>query len=766
MENCASEHDYKLSPWWRHMTILVMVIGFSLLIFLTEQTYKNAPPIPGKVVDNAGQVLFTGEDIKNGQSVFLKYGLMEHGSIWGHGSYLGYDYSSKYLHRSAEITQSTLAQKNFQLSYQQLSKEQQILVDAQIPYLFKENKYNKELDTLVFSPLEVTSYLTQQKEWAEYFTSSFSPGLPQNYIKNPQEISDLTKFFAWAAWATVTNRPQENYTYTNNFPFDPLVGNHPSTQAIVWSALSLIFLLGGIGLILFVFGKFDYLGWRMNKIDEPQAVKSSTTSVSVLTPSQKSVVLYFVVTMILFLAQGLIGGAIAHYKVEPLSFYGFNLANWFSFPLLRTWHLQLAIFWIATAWVAAGLFIAPLIGAEPKGQKLGVNILLAALVIVVFGSLLGEYLGLKNLLGEMWFWLGHQGSEYLDLGRFWQILLALGLILWLVLMFRALKPAFKCSEKSSLASLFLYSAIAIPLFYLPALFYGPHTNFSVIDNWRFWIIHLWVEGFFELFATVLVAIIFYQLKIVSSKVATRVVYLDAILYLSGGILGIAHHWYFSGQQPIAMAFGACFSALEVVPLTLLTLDAWDFINLTKEPSQQLGGVFQHKWTFYFLMSVGFWNFVGAGIFGFLINLPIISYFEVGTTLTLNHGHAAMFGVFGMLALATLMFGIRHITQDKNWSLIEKFIRVGFWGLNIGLALMIILDLFPAGVLQLWDAVTNGYWHARELVFTMHGLFHNLEIARIFGDMVFIFVGIVPMFIAVSLATFYFYKDLFTQNKIN
>lgn len=752
----------ELSPWWRHFTILVMVLGFVVLIFLTEQTYENAPPIPSKIVNQNGVLLFNGSDISKGQDVFLKYGLMEHGTLWGHGAYLGYDYSAKYLHRTAEISQSILAEKQFSTPYDKLTEDQKIQVDAKVRHTFKENKYNAESSTLVFNTLEEESYNKQLKEWGDYFSNGPSPGLPQSYISDQKELSDLTKFFAWAAWASVTNRPNENYTYTNNFPFDPSVGNNPSTQAFVWSAVSLIFLLGGIGLVLSIFGKFDYLGWRAN--EKLEISHFSTTKETPLTPSQRSIFLYFIIAILLFLAQGLIGGILAHYKIEPNGFYGFNIAQWFSFPLLRTWHLQLAIFWIATAWVAGGLFIAPLIGSEPKGQRLGVNILLGALVVVVVGSMFGEYLGLKNLLGDVWFWFGHQGSEYLDLGRFWQLLLAVGLLLWIFLMFRALRSSFKDKEKSTLASLFLYSAIAIPLFYVPALFYGPHTNFSIIDNWRFWIIHLWVEGFFELFATVLVAVIFYQLKLVSAKTATRVVYLDAILYLSGGILGIAHHWYFTGQKPMAMAIGACFSALEVVPLTLLTLDAWDFVKVTKGNSDKQNSVFKHKWTFYFLMAVGFWNFVGAGILGFLINLPIISYFEIGTTLTLNHGHAAMFGVFGMLALGIMIFGLRNLSNDKNWDTIEKYVSFGFWGLNIGLALMVVLDLFPAGMLQLWDSISNGYWHARELVFTMQGLFHNLEWVRIFGDLVFILLGIFPMVIAFVFGGILFFKTPFDQNK--
>jgi nitric oxide reductase subunit B len=745
----TSDKGGALSPWWRHTAILVMIAGFSILSFLTVLTYKNAPPIPQRVVDDAGSVILTGAEIEKGQEVFLKYGLMEHGTLWGHGAYLGPDYSAEYLHRLAEITRGTLAAQRFGKPFIELSQDEQSAVATQTRKVLKQNRYDAASATLVFTPGEVEAFRTQSGEWRDFFGGKDpAPGLPSGYIKNPEELHALSAYFAWAAWATAANRPGKDYSYTNNWPYEPLVGNRPSAEAYIWSAMSLVTLLGGLGFILFLFGKFDYLGWK-GEGPAPHIHQSDAAPLA-LTPSQWATGWFFAIVALLFLAQSFLGGALAHYRVEPGAFYGIDIAKLLPYTLARTWHLQLAIFWIATAWVGGGLFLAPWVGGkEPKGQKAGVYALLAALVVVVFGSLFGEYLGINDKLGQLWFWLGHQGSEYLDLGRFWQLLLAAGLVLWLFLMFRALRPAMKTPGKGEFSSLFLYAAVAIPFFYLPALFYGPHSNFAVIDNWRFWIIHLWVEGFFELFATVLVAVMFHQMGVVTTKTATRLVYLDAILYLTGGIVGTGHHWYFTGQGTLNMGLAACFSALEVVPLTLLTLDAWDFIKLKDEQCASCGRALatNQKWALYFLMAVGVWNFVGAGVFGFLINLPVVSYFEIGTTLTANHGHAAMFGVFGMLALAVLVFCLRAMQSDAAWKESEKFVRVGFWGVNVGLALMILLDLFPGGVIQLWDSVANGYWHARRLSFLMGGLYHKLEWARMAGDMVFILVGAVPIALA-------------------
>jgi len=737
-----------LSPWWRHGTLLVMIFGFSALTVVTVLTYTNAPPIPRQVVDERGVLLFSGDEIERGQEVFLQHALMEHGTLWGHGAYLGPDYTAEHLHREVGLLRDFAAERQFGRPYGSLEAGQQGQVAEAVRVDLKRNRYDAVSGTLTWSPGQVAAHRALEAYWRGYFTDpGAAPGLPPKSISDPEELRLLGAYFSWATWATVTNRPGQDYTYTNNWPYDPEAGNHPSTQAYVWSALSLVVLLGGLGLVLLVFGKYHFLGWEGEASDAAAPAPALMT----LTPSQRATGKYFLVVALLFLAQALVGGGLAHYRVEPFSFYGLDaILRLAPYNVLRTFHLQLAIFWIATAWVAGGLFLAPLVGGgDPPGQRRLVDVLFWALVLVVVGSLAGEFLGVSGRLGRAWFWLGHQGSEYLDLGRFWQLLLAGGLLLWLFLMFRALRPAIRTEGTSDVSALFLYAATAIPIFYLPAMFYGPRTNFAVIDNWRFWIIHLWVEGFFELFATVLVAIIFRQLGLVTTRTATRLVYLDAILFLTGGIIGTGHHWYFTGQGTLNMGLAACFSALEVVPLTLLTLDAAGFIRLRRRAAaeDQASPAAKHKWAIYFFIAVGVWNFVGAGVFGFLINTPIVSYFEVGTTLTANHGHAAMFGVFGMLGLGVLVFCLRAMQGDEAWRGTERWVRVGYWGLNAGLSLMIILDLFPAGVLQLWDVLANGYWHARRLEYSLSGTFHTLEWVRVAGDSVFLALGAFPMAVA-------------------
>ena len=746
MQEAGSKFE-ALSPWWRKSVLLVLVVGFTVLIWLAARCYQYAPPIPEKVVSPTGDTIFTGGDILSGQEVFLKYGLMENGTIWGHGAYLGPDFSAEYLHTLTIEASEVIARERYRNDLDRLGAEERNSVDAEAREMLKENRYDPRIKTLTFTEPEALSYKNQIGKWATYFShSTKSAGLPPKYINDLKEISQLAAFFAWTAWASVANRPGKSYSYTNNFPYEPAAGNLPTSDAVLWSALSLIALLAGTALILFAFGRFDYLGWKKkNEHVHPQMIPGG-----VATKGQKATMKYFVVVGLLFLTQTLVGSATAHFRVDPGSFFGIDLSALFPSNILRSWHLQLAVFWITTAYIAGGLFLAPALGGkEPSGQVKGINFLFGALVIVVAGSLLGEILGINQLLGKFWFWFGHQGWEYLDLGRAWQILLIIGLVIWFILLFRAIAPALKDPERREISSLFLYAALAIPLFYLPALFFTSTTNFSVVDNWRFWIIHLWVEGFFEVFVTAMVAATFYLLGIVSHQTASRVIYLDAILYLGGGVIGTGHHWYWTGQSNITMAFSAIFSALEVVPLTLLTLDSGDFIRLTRSKCDICGKEISipHKWTFYFLMAVGFWNFVGAGIFGFLINLPIVSYFEVGTILTPNHGHTAMMGVFGMLAIALMVFALRQVSTDAEWGCVEKYVRVSFWGLNIGLALMVVTNLFPGGVLQLLDVLNNGYWHARSPEFLHEGLMHFIEWLRMPADLIFIFLGVMPLLIA-------------------
>lgn len=734
---------------WKLSVLLVLFAGFSTLIFMGHETTTQAPPIPERVVDATGNTLFTGADILAGQAVFQKYGLMDVGSIFGHGAYNGPDFSADYLHRELVISLDRQSIEQFKQPYERLSPEQQGQLRGKLHAELKKNRYNNEKQSLTWTANQAAAY----QKLIDYYDTSFSADdklpLPAGYIADKTERLQLTRFFAWAAWVCSTNRPGKDYTFTNNWPPEDLVGNSPNWQVFLWSALSLVMLVGGIGLTQFVMSALPGLGWA------PDGA-GMVDNVATYQPlrSQISIYPYFVVVVLLFLFQTAFGVVTAHYIVEAGGLYGFDIRNIFPYSVTRSWHLQLSIFWIATAWLAAGMFMAPMLSKhEPKGQHWLVKILFVAILIVAVGSIGGEWMGVKNMLGNLWFWFGHQGWEYLELGRVWQILLTIGMVLWAFIVFRTVRPLLQGKDKGSLPYMLLYGVFAIPLFFSFGMMYHPGTNFAVADFWRWWVVHLWVEGIFELYTTIIVAYFFCSLGMVSERSALTVIYVDILLYLGSGIVGIGHHYYWTAQPAINMALGSMISAWEVVPLTLLTMEAWKFVELAKVN----GSIkhFSHYWAMMCLISVGFWNFLGAGVFGFLINTPIVSYYEHATYLTSNHGHAALMGVYGMLAVAAILFCTRYLMTEDAWN--NRLIGTSFWSLNIGLMLMLVLNIFPAGIIQMIASYTHGFWYARSYEFVHSQLFQSFTWLRVLGDATFVVGGVLPLVFVVIRGMFHLRK---------
>ncbi len=718
------------AAWWQ-AGVLVVLVGFTILGILAYLTYAQQPPIPVTVADPAGRIVFSEDDIRRGQDVFLKNGLMEYGSIFGHGGYLGPDFTADYLHRAALSVQRTYGGPNSDRAAFRTIDD------------FRTNRYDDRTGRLTFTTAQAEAFRQNVGHYAAYFGAPTTRyGLRPNAIANAGDVHALTAFFAWTAWAASTKRPGAQYSYTNNWPSELLVANRPTADSLVWSALSLIVLLGGSGLLFAAFGRWNFLGWHGK---DKQRLTFRPPDTVILTPGQRACAWFFLVMSLLFLLQTLVGAASEHYRADLATFFGVDLGRIFPFNITRTWHVQLAILWVATAFLAAGIFLAPMIvGREPRGQRPLIYALLAGLTIVTAGSLAGEFAGMHGWVASGWGWLGNQGFTYLDLGRLWQILLVAALFFWVAILYRGLRGRLTTDHAGNLPWIFFYSALSIPAFYAVGLLVTPHANFTANDFWRFWVVHLWVENFLELFTTIMVAFVFVLLGVIEERVALTLVYLDIAIYSVGGVVGTMHHVYFSGEPSIHMALGATFSAAEVIPLTFLTLESWNFLQLGALQGAQARTPFPHRWAVMFLAAVGFWNFVGAGVFGYLINLPIVSYYEIGTALTLNHAHASMMGVYGMLAVGLTLFALRYVIPEERWS--DKLPKISFWSLNIGLAWMCFGSMFPLGVLQLYHAVAYGYYDARSLNYIQSGALPLLEWMRLPGDVLFILGGAVPIVI--------------------
>ncbi len=722
--------------------IAVIVISFAGLIYLGSEIYQVAPPIPERVITTNGEVVFTGAQIKDGMNVWQSIGGQELGTVWGHGSYVAPDWSADWLHREAIFILNSYSHERFNKDCENIPAEDQAMLKVLLQKELRKNTYNKVTGELIISPVRMEAFEEISKHYDGLFTND--PGLaklresyaiPENAIKDPERLKPLNAFFFWTSWAAVTNRPGKEITYTNNWPHEELVGNEPTSSLILWTGFSVVLLIAGIGLLASYYAK--------NRKDElePEIYPDKDPLLGLSpTPSMKATLKYFWVVMGLILLQIVMGIVTAHYGVEGNGFYGFALSDILPYSISRTWHIQLALFWIATSWLATGLYIAPAIsGHEPKFQRAGVNILFVALLIIVLGSMSGEWMGIMQKLGlPTNFWFGNQGYEYVDLGRFWQIFLFAGLFIWLFLLVRAIKPALKTQKDNKpLLTMFIISSTAIALFYGAGLMWGRQTNLAIAEYWRWWVVHLWVEGFFEVFATVTIAFLFVRMGLLRIKVATPAVLFSTIIFLAGGILGTAHHLYFTGTPTSVMAVGATFSALEVVPLVLLGFEAYH--NLTLSRAKEW--VQAYKWPIYCFIAVAFWNLVGAGIFGFLINPPIALYYMQGLNTTPVHGHTALFGVYGMLGIGLMLFVLKGLAANKIWK--DGVIRFAFWSINIGLALMVLLSVLPVGLAQTVASVEHGLWFARSAEFLQSPTLDTFRWMRVFGDTIFA-VGVVAL----------------------
>ena len=722
----------------------LLAVMFGVLLLVGGRSFQQAPPLPEQVVvaeeDGAPSVLFDAGDVHGGRDVWRRLGGMQLGSVWGHGGYLAPDWTADVLHREA------LAMLDADGGFDALSAPDRAARIAALAERIRVNTYDPETGRITISPERARAF----EAVAAHYTALFggtgdgpeAEALREAYAIPNQplgpdpdaEIRKLTAWWWWTAWAAATLRPSDTVTYTNNWPHEPLVGNRPSAATFIWSFVSVVLLIAGVGALCWFFLR-EREEWR--KDTEPPAGYPGANPLTAARPtaSMRGVVKYVWIVALLLALQIALGAVTAHFAVEGHDFYGIPLSEFAPYALTRTWHVQLAIFWIATAWLGAGLYLAPLIaGFEPPLQRLGVDVLWAALVVAVLGSLAGEWLTLTGRMTDpaLVYWFGHQGYEFLDMGRFWQVLIFAGLLIWLVLMMRCLVPAIRRrGADRHLLILLLLSSAGIGLLFGAGFLYGRDSHLTIAEYWRWWVVHLWVEGVFEVFATAWVAWAFVHMKLLRAPAAAVYVMFSAMIFLGGGVLGTFHHLYFAGMTESVLALGAVFSALEVVPLTLIAFEAHDHWRAER----QADWVRRYHLPLMFFLAVAFWNLVGAGVLGFLINPPLALYYLQGLMTTPTHGHAALFGVYGMLGIGLVLLCRRDLPQAAGaWS--DRTLLRVFWLFNGGLALMVFGSLLPQGIVQALVSFDQGYWYARAPELLHSPLMEALVWLRVPGDVVF------------------------------
>ena len=711
----------------------LLAVSFAALLWVGSEIHRVMPPIPNAVVTQQGATLLTRADIEKGRQVWQSIGGHQLGSIWGHGSYVAPDWTADWLHREATAWLDIESRRANSVPYSGLGEEQQASLVTQLQPRLRANTFDESSGNIVVSTDRAAAIATVQQHYTALFGSDQklrslrkAYAMKEGTVVDADKRTALTAFIWWSSWSAVTNRPGQHVSYTNNWPHDPLVGNTPPSHLLLWTVFSVLFLIAGIAL----------LGWHhaRQREEAPPALPASDPLAMIrITPSMRATAKYFWLVMALFLTQILLGAITAHYQVEGQDAYGFALSNILPYSLSRTWHTQLAVLWIATAWLGMGLYIGPAIsGHEPRYQRFGVNFLFTCLLVIVVGAFTGQWLAVMQKLGlDRNFWFGHQGWEYVDLGRFWQWFLFVGLGVWLLLVGRALWPVIrKGGESKSIVVLLFLSTVCIGLFYGAGLMWGEHTHLSMVEYWRWWVVHLWVEGFFEVFATAVIAFLFTRLGLLRVSTATAAVLFATIVFLSGGVLGTLHHLYFTGTPTAVIALGASFSALEVVPLAFIGFEAYHTFKLGHAtPWMQ-----RYRWPIMFFTAVAFWNLVGAGLFGFLINPPLPLYYMQGLNLTPLHGHTALFGVYGFLGIGLMLFCLRGLRPNIAWN--ERILKTSFWAFNIGLAGMALLTLLPIGLIQLTATIDQGYWYARSADLMQKPIIQLLVWMRVPGDTIF------------------------------
>lgn len=725
--------------WWLPLAI-VLAVGVGSMIYVGTRTYRDAPPIPDFVAE-AGEIVVPAAAITRGQIVFLKYGLMNHGSMFGDGAGRGPDFTADALHAMAR------ALRDYHASREGVdAATAQARTQAEI----RHNRHDVASNRVTLGEAQAYAFRELERRYAAMFRGEGAEAFhPAGYITDAGELADLAAFFFWGGWVCGAARPGQDYSYTHNWPYDELAGNRPSAPILLWSVAAALGLIAVLGLVLFLYGRYGSLaGWRQAG-DEARLATLARIEAFEPTPLQRATYKFFVAAALLFVLQIVAGVLTIHDFLRFTHVLGVDLAEALPITIVRAWHLQLALMWISACWVGASIFVLSTARREvPKGLSGEVNLLFGLFLVWVAGSLIGIALGSKGLLGEHWNLLGNQGWEFVEMGRLWQGVLFAVFALWLRIVWRLARGVWREGDAWTLPKWLLYAVACVLLLFLSGFVARPETNFVVADFWRWAVIHMWVEAFFEVFTTALLAYFMVLMGFVSHAAASRIVYLATLLFLGSGLLGISHNFYWNAKPVATLAIGSIFSTLQVVPLILLTLEAWQFRNAPQRALERAGGhegdrpAFGQAEAFLFLLGVNFWNFLGAGVFGFIINLPIVNYYEHGTYLTVNHGHAALMGVYGNLAIAAILFCSRYLLVAERWD--ARLLRRAFWSLNLGLMLMVAIDLFPVGIAQLDDVLAHGLWHARSQAFVQGSLFQSLTWARIIGGALFVLGGVLPM----------------------
>jgi len=681
----------------------IAIIMVAALIYFTANLQKEVPPIAKEVKSQSGEVLYTYDDVVEGKGYFQEFDLMDWGTMLGMGAYMGPDFTTNFFHHRAEFLYDYYGKEMFGKPAAELSDIERGAVKERVKEDF--HKQTKLLESgVTYTDASAAAYKANVKSLTKMLVEGDPERAFPGGVIRENEAVKIAAFVDWSQMVASSIRPGtegkvgEERTWSNNWPHEPLVDQDTSYNNHIVSLWE--FLLLWTLTILVIFLSYEYLFKKDAKEELAPALK-----VTKMFKSQKKLLKYIPIVSLLFVVQMFLGAYLAHLYADPTQDFIFSQSI-LPFNVLRSIHTQLAILWVAVGWLVGGLLIAPWVAGKDHKFPWLVDVLWLALLVVAVGSIVGLYMGATGQMRDTWFWLGNEGRELLNLGRVWDIGLVIGLVFWFLLIVSLIR---KSATNNPLVGTIIWSAFAIATLYIAGMMpiHKVMPNFTVDDYYRWWVIHLWVELTFELFAAGVIAFMTVSLGLISQKTAERVMFFELFLIMMSGTLGVGHHYFWQGLDEYWIAIGGIFSALEPLPLALMIVEAWK--NQRDHKAEGIENKFSTP--FMWIAGSAVLNWIGAGFFGMVINTPTISYYSHGTYLIMPHGHTALLGAFGYISIAFLYMTSRANAMANGWVWNDKWSKIGFWLLTIGVLIFAIPTLM-IGLEQTKVAAEMGYYYTR------------------------------------------------------
>ncbi len=676
------------------------IIGIAMvtvLIVFTARLSKEVPPIPQTVKSVSGDTLYTYNDVVDGKVFFQQFDLTDYGTLLGMGAYLGPDFSAEFFHKRAEFLYEYYAKEIFQKSRKELNSMELAGIKERVKQDFRKETFLKE-NGVLYSPGSALAYQENKKYLVNFLVNGDKSRAWRSGVIRKEEAEKISAFVDWSQLVASSIRPGTNRTWSNNWPKEPLVDQDTNWNSHFYSLWEFLLLWPLSIAVVFIAYEYFFKTREEEALEKPFEVKA-------MFASQKKLLKYVPIVSLFLLIQVIIGGYMAHLYMDPVNNFIIS-QEILPFNVMRALHTNIAILWVAIGWLVGGLLIAPWVANEDLKFPWLVDVLWVALLVVGGGGLTGIYLGATGHMREVWFWLGNEGRELLNLGRVWDIGLVIGLVMWFLMVVSLVR---KAKENNILVGTIIWSAFGVATLYIAGMMpiHKIVPNYTVDDYYRWWVVHLWVELTFELFAAGVLAYLTVLLGLVSRKTAERIMLFELGLIMASGTLGVGHHYWWQGLDEYWIAVGGIFSALEPLPLVLLMIEAWK----NKEDIRKQGQDFPYAVPFMWLAGSAALNWFGAGFLGMVINTPTVNYYAHGTYLIMPHGHVALLGAFGYISLAFIYFTARTnaLVNHLEWN--DRLSQWGFWLLTIGVILF-ALPTIIIGFMQTEVAFESGYYAAR------------------------------------------------------